>query len=81
MPDIVSEKHRKSAEKIIDLLATFREAEDLINIGAYVRGSNPKIDKAIQMIDKIREFLKQDVKEKAEFEDSVNRLIELANLI
>jgi flagellum-specific ATP synthase len=81
MPDIVSEKHRKSAEKIIDLLATFREAEDLINIGAYVRGSNPKIDKAIQMIDKIREFLKQDVKEKAEFEDTVNRLIELANLI
>jgi flagellum-specific ATP synthase len=81
MPDIVSEKHRKSAEKIIDLLATFREAEDLINIGAYVRGSNPKIDKAIQMIDKIKEFLKQDVKEKAEFEDSVNRLIELANLI
>jgi flagellum-specific ATP synthase len=81
MPDIVSEKHRKSAEEIIDLLATFREAEDLINIGAYVRGSNPKIDKAIQMIDKIREFLKQDVKEKAEFEDSVNRLIELANLI
>jgi flagellum-specific ATP synthase len=81
MPDIVSEKHRKSAEKIIDLLATFREAEDLINIGAYVRGSNPKIDKAIQMIDKIREFLKQDVKDKAEFEDSVNRLIELANLI
>jgi flagellum-specific ATP synthase len=81
MPDIVSEKHRKSAEKIIDLLATFREAEDLINIGAYVRGSNPKIDKSIQMIDKIREFLRQDVKEKAEFEDSVNRLIELANLI
>ncbi|CUU06097.1 flagellum-specific ATP synthase [Candidatus Thermokryptus mobilis] len=81
MPDIVSEKHRKSAEKIIDLLATYREAEDLINIGAYVRGSNPKIDKSIQMIDKIREFLRQDMREKAEFEDSVNRLIELANLI
>ncbi len=81
MPDIVSERHRKSAEKIIDLLATYREAEDLINIGAYVRGSNPKIDKSIQMMDKIREFLKQDMKEKAEFEDSVNRLIELANLI
>ncbi len=81
MPDIVTQEHRKSAEKIIDLLATYREAEDLINIGAYVRGSNPKIDKALQMIDKIREFLRQDMKEKAEFEDSVARLVELAKLI
>jgi len=81
MPDIVSSEHKKSAEKIIDILATYREAEDLINIGAYVRGSNPKIDKALQMIEKIREFLRQDMKEKAEFEDSVNRLIELAKLI
>ncbi|MFN3134939.1 MAG: flagellar protein export ATPase FliI [Candidatus Kryptonium sp.] len=81
MPDIVSPEHKKSAEKIIDILATYREAEDLINIGAYVRGSNPKIDKALQMIEKIREFLRQDMKEKAEFEDSVNRLVELAKLI
>jgi len=79
MPDIVSSEHKKSAEKIIDILATYREAEDLINIGAYVRGSNPKIDKALQMIEKIREFLRQDMKEKAEFEDSVNRLIELVS--
>jgi len=48
MPDIVSSEHKKSAEKIIDILATYREAEDLINIGAYVRGSNPKIDMALQ---------------------------------
>lgn len=81
MPDIVSSEHKKSAEKIIDILATYREAEDLINIGAYVRGSNPKIDKALQMIEKIREFLRQDMREKAEFEDSVNRLVELAKLI
>ncbi|CUU10196.1 hypothetical protein JGI2_00453 [Candidatus Kryptobacter tengchongensis] len=81
MPDIVSPEHKKSAEKIIDILATYREAEDLINIGAYAKGSNPKIDKALQMIEKIREFLKQDIKEKAEFEDSVARLIELAKLI
>ncbi len=81
MPDIVTVEHKKSAEKIIDILATYREAEDLINIGAYVRGSNPKIDKALQMIEKIREFLRQDMKEKAEFNDSVNRLISLANLI
>ncbi len=81
MSDIVSPEHKKSAEKIIEMLATYREAEDLINIGAYVRGSNPKIDKALQMIERIMGFLKQDMKEKAEFEDSVNRLIELAKLI
>lgn len=81
MPDIISSEHKKSAEKVIDILATYREAEDLINIGAYVRGSNQKIDKALQLIDKIREFLKQDTKERAEFEDSINRLIELAKLI
>lgn len=81
MPDIVNSEHKKAAEKIIDILATYREAEDLINIGAYVRGSNQKIDKALQIIEKIREFLRQDTKEKAEFEDSINRLIELAKLI
>jgi flagellum-specific ATP synthase len=81
MPDIVTQEHKKSAEKIIDLLATYREAEDLINIGAYVRGSNPKIDRALQMIGDIRDFLKQDMKEKAEFQDSVERLISLAKLI
>lgn len=81
MPDIVTPEHKKSAEKIIDILATYREAEDLINIGAYVRGSNPKIDKALQMIGDIKNFLKQDMKEKAEFQDSVEGLISLAKLI
>lgn len=81
MPDIVTPEHKRSAEKIIDILATYKESEDLINIGAYVRGSNPKIDKALQMIGDIKEFLRQDMKEKAEFQDSVKRLISLAKLI
>lgn len=81
MPDIVTPEHKRSAEKIIDILATYKESEDLINIGAYVRGSNPKIDKALQMIGDIKEFLRQDMKEKAEFQDSVERLISLVKLI
>jgi putative N6-adenine-specific DNA methylase len=50
------------------------EAEDLINIGAYKHGSNPDIDYAIQMNKAVNEYLCQDVEEKVEFEDSVERL-------
>jgi flagellum-specific ATP synthase len=77
MPDIVSQEHRKAAEYVVDMLATYKEAEDLINIGAYVRGSNPKIDEALKVIDSIREFLRQDVNERADFEDSIERLFKL----
>ena len=53
------------------------EAEDLINIGAYKSGSNPDIDYAISMNKKVNEFLLQDVEEKVEFEDSVQRLMDM----
>jgi len=61
----------------MDLLATYREAEDLINIGAYVRGSNPKIDEALKMREIIRAFLRQQADEHEDFETSVNLLIEM----
>jgi len=74
MIDVVSDEHRKSAMKLIDLVSTYREAEDLINIGAYVKGSNPKIDIAIEMIDQINSFLRQDIFERTEFKETVTRL-------
>nr|WP_281492116.1 hypothetical protein [Desulfosarcina cetonica] len=58
-------------------MATYRKAEDLINIGAYASGSNPKIDLAIRMIDPIKQYLRQDVHEAASFEESVNALASL----
>ena len=59
------------AGKLKNVLATYNEAEDLINIGAYKTGSNPGIDYAIQKIDEVNRFLVQDVNEKFTFEETV----------
>jgi len=64
MRDIVEPDHVQSAAKIREILATHKEAEDLINIGAYVAGSNPKIDYAISRIDAVNEFLCQGMDER-----------------
>jgi flagellum-specific ATP synthase len=74
MVDVVDENHRRNASRIKEILATYRKAEDLINIGAYVAGSNPKIDNAIKMIDKINAYLRQDINETVLFEESVAQL-------
>jgi len=78
MIDVVSKEHYQSAMRFKDLLATYREAEDLVNIGAYTRGSNPRIDRAVARIDKMNEYLKQDIHEKVDFEQSLHALAELA---
>jgi flagellum-specific ATP synthase len=77
MPAVTTEKQRQAAHKLLDTLATYRESEDLINIGAYVKGSNPRIDDAITRIVPIRTFLRQRSEEKAEFVDSVGDLLTL----
>ena len=77
MEDIISDPHRKSARKLKSVLATYRKAEDLINIGAYAAGSNPDIDYAIQMIGRINAYLQQDVSEAVTFDDSVENLTAL----
>lgn len=77
MIDVISKKHLANVNKVKEILATYEEAEDLINIGAYVKGSNPRIDYAISMIDKIRDFNKQDMFENTTLEESVKKLEEL----
>jgi flagellum-specific ATP synthase/type III secretion protein N (ATPase) len=74
MPDITSEEHRVYAGKLRDLLATYRQAEDLINIGAYVTGSNPHVDDAIAAYQSIIGFLKQDLNEHAQYNNSLEML-------
>jgi len=61
MPKIVTNEQRKLAQSGREILATYREAEDLVNIGAYVKGSNPAIDKALGKIDQLNNFLQQDM--------------------
>ncbi len=68
MIDIVSDEHMENANKVREILAVYKEAYDLINIGAYAKGSNPKIDYAIGLIDKVNQFLKQGIKERYDFE-------------
>jgi flagellum-specific ATP synthase len=74
MDDIVDPAQRRHAGRLKETLATFRKAEDLINIGAYVAGSNPKIDYAVKMIDRINAYLKQDIGETVSFAESVAQL-------
>ena len=58
MPEVVSKEHRGKATRFNEVLATYKEAEDLINIGAYVKGSNKHIDYSIGKIEKLKSFLK-----------------------
>jgi flagellum-specific ATP synthase len=74
MPEVVSKEHRGKATRFNEVLATYKEAEDLINIGAYVKGSNKQIDYSIGKIEKLKSFLKQDMNEKAEFVQTVSML-------
>lgn len=74
MSQIVPGDHKLAAGKLKNVLATYNEAEDLINIGAYKSGSNPSIDYAISKIDAVNNFLCQNVEEKFTFEDSVAML-------
>ncbi|QJW48134.1 hypothetical protein HA075_21910 [bacterium BFN5] len=77
MLEIAENGHYQTAQKLRSTMATYREAEDLINIGAYVTGSNPDIDRAIHVISDIKNFLKQDVYENNTMEETVRKLNEL----
>ena len=74
MIDVTPESQVTFSNMMRDVLATYGEAEDLINIGAYVKGSNPKIDYARSKIDDVNGFLKQRIDERAAFEEGVSRL-------
>lgn len=77
MSAIVGKEHKANAGKLKTVLATYQEAEDLINIGAYKRGSNKNIDYAIDKIDAVNEFLVQDTMEKFDFEEEEEMLAAL----
>jgi flagellum-specific ATP synthase len=70
MSDIVPNELVDLAGQARDILATYREAEDLITIGAYKPGQNPRVDRAVQLIDHLNQFLKQRPSEKVALMDS-----------
>ncbi len=70
MRQVIDEDQFRKVGMLKDLLATYNDAEDIINIGAYVKGSNPKIDQSINKIAQINSFLKQGITEKFSFDDT-----------
>jgi flagellum-specific ATP synthase len=76
--DVIDKPHAHAARKLRAILATFAEVQDLLRIGAYVRGSNPPIDKAIELMPRVEKFLKQDIGERSTFEQTRAGLFQLA---
>lgn len=79
MSSIATPEHKELAGRLKNVLATYNEAEDLINIGAYKSGSNRNIDYAIQKIDAVNDFLMQKTDEKFQFEQEIDLLRALFN--
>jgi len=77
MIDITDKKQQDSAGKVREALAVYRDARDLVNIGAYVKGSNPRIDHALEHLDGINGFLRQDMNESTGYPETVKKLVEL----
>ncbi|MBW1980200.1 MAG: FliI/YscN family ATPase [Deltaproteobacteria bacterium] len=74
MPMVTEEQHQEGAGRFRQTLALYRKVEDLLNIGAYVKGNNSETDQAINMIDSLNNYLRQDVDEKVSLEESVRSL-------
>jgi flagellum-specific ATP synthase len=74
MPAVTAKEHKLAAQKLREIYAIYCDAEDLINIGAFAPGNNRRIDGAVALIDKIRNFLIQPVRDRTEFSETVKRL-------
>lgn len=77
MNEVASLEHRQAAQRFRDVLATYRRVEDLIHIGAYVTGNDPRVDYAISKINEMTKFMAQGVEEKMHFQDTVSHLVSI----
>ncbi|MBI3593007.1 MAG: FliI/YscN family ATPase, partial [Nitrospirae bacterium] len=77
MKDITDAEHKMNVEKVLEIMAIYKRYEDVITIGAYKEGTNPRLDYAIRMMDRIRAFLRQAITEKVTFEQGRQDLIKL----
>ncbi|MBO6178036.1 MAG: flagellar protein export ATPase FliI [Selenomonadaceae bacterium] len=75
MNEVVTKEHLKAAQQMRSLMAVYKDAEDLIHIGAYVKGSSKKIDEAIEKIDSINDFLCQDIFEVDSYDTTEKKLL------
>jgi len=77
MPAVTTAEHKLAAQKLREIYAIYVDAEDLINIGALSAGSNRRIDGAVALIDRIRNFLVQPVRERTDFAETVRQLTQI----
>lgn len=79
MPQIVENEHMEASRRFKEIMATYSEAEDLINIGAYAKGTNPKIDEAIEKYPNYMAFLSQGMHDKSTYKEAVDKLLNLSD--
>jgi len=77
--DIISPEHKKAIMSVQELIATYKGAEDLISVGAYQQGINPRTDRAVAFNDIINNFVKQTVEQSSTIDETVGELINISN--
>jgi len=80
MPFVIQSEHKRLAAKVKEWIALYEESEDLINLGAYIKGSNVKLDQAILVRSKVLDFLKQGVEEKTGIQESLQMISSIVKL-
>ncbi len=78
MSDVVSSEHLAAAREVNRVIAAYRQAEDLINVGAYEEGSNPEIDRSVALIEIINKYLQQDLASGSDFAEAIDILVKIA---
>jgi flagellum-specific ATP synthase len=81
MTDVTAKDHRARIGKLLNYMAVYADAEDMVNLGAYVRGSNPQLDMAIAVHPEVDKFLIQAVDDKSEFKATVDKVAALAGTV
>lgn len=79
MPIVTQQRHKVAAQRLRELYATFMDAEDLINIGAFSPGSNCRIDAAIALMEQVRQFLIQEVRHRSGYTETINQLLNITD--
>lgn len=74
MPNIIDERHKEYSNRFLDVFSTYKKFEDMINLGAYKQGSNFKVDYSIKIIERLKNYLRQDVNERIDYADSIQGL-------
>jgi len=77
MKAVTTSDHVRMAQKLREIIATYRDAEDLINVGAYKAGANPKIDRAIKVIDQVNDFLRQKTEDHSNMNQCLRQLAQI----